>query len=154
MNPETELKFRLASRNLSSALRSGGSAGHRRDRSEQTLVSTYYDTKKQKLRRHGLTLRVRKVGDRYVQTVKAGGLGTVTRGEWENEVAGAKPDLRKARNTPLDDLATRKLPRKLKPVFQTDVLRTKQARRVRKSQIELAVDRGRVHVRRRSQPIT
>jgi triphosphatase len=154
MNTETELKFRVAPRKLSSALRNGGSAGRRHDRSEQTLVSTYYDTRKQKLRRHGLSLRVRKVGDLYVQTVKAGGLGTVTRGEWENEVAGVKPDLKKARDTPLEDLATRKLPRKLKPVFQTDILRTKQARRVRKSQIELAVDRGRIHARRRSRPIT
>jgi inorganic triphosphatase YgiF len=74
MNAETELKFRIAPRNLSSVLRDG--AGRHRDRSEQMLVSTYYDTSKHKLRRHGLTLRVRKVDGRYVQTVKAGGSGT------------------------------------------------------------------------------
>lgn len=106
MNAETELKFRLAPRKLSSLLRAA-SNGRGGDRSEQALVSTYYDTGKQKLRRHGLTLRVRKVGDRYVQTVKAGGSGTVTRGEWEHEVAGAKPDFKKIKNTPLDDLASK-----------------------------------------------
>ncbi|MGX1320817.1 triphosphatase [Bradyrhizobium sp. USDA 377] len=153
MNAETELKFHLAPRKLSSVLRASASNGRRGDRSEQALVSTYYDTSKQKLRRHGLTLRVRKVGDHYVQTVKAGGSGTVTRGEWEHEVAGAKPDFRKIKNTPLADLASKKLPRKLRPVFQTEVHRTTEARRVRRSQIELAVDRGRIGAGRRSRPV-
>ncbi|MBR1127433.1 CYTH and CHAD domain-containing protein [Bradyrhizobium iriomotense] len=153
MNAETELKFRLAPRKLSSVLRVGASNGRHGDRSEQALVSTYYDTSRQKLRRHGLTLRVRKVGDLYVQTVKAGGSGTVTRGEWEHEVDGAKPDFKKIKNTPLADLASKKLPRKLRPVFQTEVHRTTEARRVRKSQIELAVDRGRIGAGRRSRPV-
>lgn len=153
MNAETELKFRLAPRKLASVLRTNSSNGQRGDRSEQALVSTYYDTKKQKLRRHGLTLRVREVDGRYVQTVKAGGSGTVIRGEWEHEVAGAKPDLKKVKNTPLADLASKKLPRKLRPVFQTEVHRTTAARRVRRSQIELAVDRGRIGGGPRSRPV-
>ncbi|MDE5462257.1 CYTH and CHAD domain-containing protein [Bradyrhizobium sp. CSS354] len=152
MNAETELKFRISPQKLSSVLRSGA-AGQRRDKSEQTLVSTYYDTNRYKLRRHGLTLRVRKIEDRYVQTVKAGGAGGVRRGEWEHEVSGANPDLAKTSHTPLRRLATGKLPRKLKPVFQTDIRRMAQARRVRKSQIELAVDRGRISAGRRSRPV-
>lgn len=153
MNAETELKFRLAPRKLASVLRANTSNGQRGDRSEQALVSTYYDTKKQKLKRHGLTLRVRKVDGHYVQTVKAGGSGTVTRGEWEQEVAGAKPDFKKVKNTPLADLASKKLPRKLRPVFQTEVHRTTEARRVRQSQIELAVDRGRIGAGPRSRTL-
>ena len=35
-----------------------------------SLVSTYYDSDTRKLRTHGLTLRVRRIGRRYVQTVK------------------------------------------------------------------------------------
>lgn len=154
MTTETELKFRVAPRKLSSVLRGGGSSGRRSNPSEQSLVSTYYDTTKHKLRRHGLTLRVRKIEGRYVQTVKSGGTGGVTRGEWEHEVSGARPDLKKTKHTPLRDLATRKLPRKLKPVFQTDIHRTAQARRVRKSQIELAVDRGRIRAGRRTRAVT
>ncbi len=152
MNAETELKFRISPHKLSSILRSGA-AGQRRDKSEQTLVSTYYDTNRHKLRRHDLTLRVRKIEDRYVQTVKAGSAGGVRRGEWEHEVSGANPDLAKTSHTPLRRLATGKLPRKLKPVFQTDIRRMAQARRVRKSQIELAVDRGRISAGRRSRPL-
>jgi len=148
MNAETELKFLVAPRKLSSILHNG--AGRRRD---QTLVSTYFDTSKHKLRRHGFTLRVRNVDGHYVQTVKAARSGSLTRGEWENEIAGARPDLTKTKDTPLKDLATGKLPHKLKPAFQTNVHRTTQARRVRKSRIELAVDRGRIAAGRRSRPI-
>ncbi|AMA56905.1 CYTH and CHAD domain-containing protein [Bradyrhizobium sp. CCGE-LA001] len=153
MTTETELKFRIAPRKLSSILLSGGASRRRPDVSRQSLISTYYDTTKHKLRRHGLTLRVRKVEDRYVQTVKSGGTGGVTRGEWEHEVSGARPDLKKTKHTPLRDLATRKFPRKLRPVFQTDIHRTAQARRVRKSQIELAVDRGRISAGRRTRAV-
>jgi inorganic triphosphatase YgiF len=151
MTAETELKFRLSPRELSSVLRSR--KGQRRGRSEQMLVSTYFDTRKHKLRRHGLILRVREVDGRYVQTVKAAGSGTLTRGEWEHEVGGAKPDLNAIRKTPLDALATRKLPRKLRPLFRTEVHRATEARRVRRSEIELALDRGRIGAGRRSQPI-
>ena len=149
MNAETELKFRVAPRKLSSVLHDG----RRSDRSEKTLVSTYYDTVKHKLRRHGLTLRVREVENRYIQTVKEGGAGGTTRGEWEREVAGKQPDLDKAKDTPLEKLASKKLPRKLRPIFQTVVHRTAQARRVRNSRIELAVDRGRIGAKRLIRPI-
>ncbi|WP_027528984.1 CYTH and CHAD domain-containing protein [Bradyrhizobium sp. WSM3983] len=154
MNAETELKFRLSPRKLSSVVPNGTSRGRRRDTSRQTLVSTYFDTRKHKLERHGLTLRVREVEGRFVQTVKAGGSGSVTRGEWESEVAGARPDLAKAKNSPLDELASKRLARKLKPVFRTDVHRTAQARRVRNSRIELAVDHGRIEVGRRTRPVS
>jgi inorganic triphosphatase YgiF len=153
MNAETELKFRVAPGKLLYALRDGSSSGRRPELSEQALVSTYYDTNKQKLRRHGLTLRVRKIDDCYVQTVKAGGSGSLIRREWDKEVAGAKPNLKKARNTPLERLATKKLTQKLKPLFQTDVHRTAQAKRFRRSKIEVAIDRGRIKARRRTRPI-
>lgn len=154
MNAETELKFRLSPQKLSSVLPNIASRQLRRDTSRQTLVSTYFDTRKRKLGQHGLTLRVREVEGHFVQTVKAGGTGSVTRGEWESEVSGARPDLAKAKNSPLDDLASKKLARKLKPMFRTDVQRTAQARRVRNSRIELAVDRGRIEVGRRSRPVS
>lgn len=153
MTTETELKFRIAPRKLSSVLRDGGLRGRSRARSEQILVSTYYDTNKHKLRRHGLTLRIRKTEGRYVQTVKAGGAGGVTRGEWEHEVSGANPDLKKTRHTPLRRLGSGKLSRKLKPVFRTNIHRVAQARRLQKSEVEVAVDRGRISTGRRSRPV-
>jgi len=62
----------------------------RGDRSEQNLVSTYFDTTKHKLKRNGLTLRVRQGDGNYVQTVKqAGTSGTLARGERETKLDGA-----------------------------------------------------------------
>lgn len=75
MKLEPELKFRLSRRKLTSlanARIAGTKTGPRADRD---LVSTYYDTKKRKLRHHGLTLRVRRTGDEYVQTVKTAAVG-------------------------------------------------------------------------------
>ena len=36
-------------------------------------VSVYFDTDKHKLRKKGLILRVRRIGNRYIQTIKATG---------------------------------------------------------------------------------
>ena len=72
MSIEAELKFRVAPRKLSSLANVRLAGARRGDRSEQNLVSTYFDTTKHKLRRNGLTLRVRQGDDNYVQTVKAG----------------------------------------------------------------------------------
>jgi len=36
-----------------------------------TEVSVYFDTDKQKLRKNGLMLRVRRIGNHYLQTIKA-----------------------------------------------------------------------------------
>src|ERR1700744_3385993 len=57
-------------------------------------VSVYFDTDKQKLRRHGMTLRVRRSGDRYTQTIKATGhSGILSRSEWESDIADGQPDV-------------------------------------------------------------
>ena len=67
-----------------------------------TELSVYFDTDKHKLRKHGLMLRVRRIGNRYLQTIKAdGNAGPFERGEWESEIADGEPDLSLARKTPL-----------------------------------------------------
>jgi inorganic triphosphatase YgiF len=48
----------------------------------------YFDTQKQKLRKNGIVLRVRRIGDRYVQTIKAlRSAELFERSEWEHEIA-------------------------------------------------------------------
>src|SRR6516162_3930505 len=84
-----------------------------------TLVSVYFDTKKLKLRRHGLSLRVRHIGPRHVQTIKQdGGEGTtlLARNEWEQEINGRRPDFDAARDTALEPLIGKKLRRRLLPL--------------------------------------
>jgi len=63
-----------------------------------TEVSVYFDTNKHKLRKNGLMLRVRRIGKRYLQTIKASGNARLfERAEWENEIADREPDLSRVR---------------------------------------------------------
>jgi len=62
--------------------------------SRKQLKSVYYDTPERTLWRNGLTLRVRKSGARFLQTVKAeSGDDPLRRGEWEASVPSFAPDL-------------------------------------------------------------
>ena len=116
------------------------------------LESTYYDTADGRLRRRGLTLRVRKDGRRYIQTVKAAGsdtAGIMTRGEWSSPVATAKPDLRKITDQEIRERIGLILPAELAPVFMTRVTRRikkvrTSGRRLPKAVVEVALDSGEV----------
>lgn len=92
---------------------------------EQSLASVYFDTPKHKLGRNGISLRIRRNGKKRLQTIKSEGAdGSFRRGEWENEIKGDVPDLRKVQGTALEPLLTKKLKHKLIPVFETRVRRT------------------------------
>lgn len=121
-----------------------------------TLVSVYFDTAKQKLRRNGLSLRVRHANGHYVQTVKKRGghsVGLFERNEWECDVADGRPDLDAALDTPLAPLLNKKLRRNLKPLFETRVQRRSYPLRRHDSEIELTVDKGKVVAAGRSSPL-
>src|SRR5262249_54207296 len=119
------------------------------------ITSTYFDTKGSKLRRHGVTLRVRRNGAKYIQTIKGqnGASPALSRFEREEEVASARPRLKYAKDTPLEPLATGKLKRKLRPVFRTQVQRRVMQVRLNGSEIELAFDHGKVVAGKRGQPL-
>jgi inorganic triphosphatase YgiF len=108
------------------------------------------------LRKRGLSLRIRHEGGRRVQTVKqqrGNSAGLFMRNEWQREVGGHEPDLAAARDTPLHSLIGKKLRRKLKPVFVTHVGRHAFPIRRNGSEIELALDRGKVQAGNRSSPL-
>jgi triphosphatase len=120
------------------------------------LVSVYYDTDTQKLRKHGMTLRVRRIGRRHVQTVKqeiSARSALMDRCEWEHDIAGRKPNLALARETGLKSILSKKLQVSLKPVFETRVRRKVYPIRIGRSEIELTIDKGTVSARRQSSPI-
>ena len=93
----TEIELKLAVRppdlaKLKAALRATAS----QPEATSGLASTYYDTADHALKRRHLSLRVRKVGRRFVQTVKSyegAGSDLVSSGEWEDPVIGTHPDL-------------------------------------------------------------
>jgi inorganic triphosphatase YgiF len=141
---EIELKFRLPARSMA-ALAKGQLPGARSGHAERTrLVSTYFDTAKYKLRRHGLSLRIREAHGKRLQTVKSARSEPIGRGEWEAEIDSPSPDIARASDSPLRKFGARKLKRKLKPAFKTLVRRTTLPLRSGKSEIELAIDRGRI----------
>lgn len=153
MAVEAELKFQVPARRLATIAQGrvpGGKAG---TRATSDLLSTYFDTTKCRLKRHGLTLRVRRDGHTHVQTVKSANGAEFGRGEWESEIRDDVPHLGKADGTPLKPIASKKLCRKLKPVFETSVRRITLPIRTRRSEIELAIDRGRIIAGPRSSPI-
>ena len=143
MGVETEIKFRMPTRHLgaSSGLTVPGCKIGQR--SESNLLSTYFDTPKHRLKRCGLLLRVRRTGGKHVQTIKKTSGAQFGRGEWETEIEGRTPDLDGADGTPLEPFA-KKLQRKLKPIFETSVHRTTLPIRTKRSQLELAIDHGRI----------
>ncbi|MCC8981566.1 CYTH and CHAD domain-containing protein [Bradyrhizobium acaciae] len=153
MAAETELKFRVPPRKLK-ALEKPRIAGSKSgEPSGSDLLSTYFDTGKYKLKRHGLTLRVRWDGHDHVQTIKSGAGPRFERGEWETGLADGSLDLDKAEGTPLESLASGRLRHKLKPVFETSVRRITVPLRTKRSEIELAIDRGQATAGHRSRPI-
>jgi inorganic triphosphatase YgiF len=120
----------------------------------ETHVSVYFDTKKHKLRNKGMMLRVRRVGDRYVQTIKAtANAHLFERDEWESDIAGETPDLRLARDTALEPLLSNKFCRQLKPVFETRVRRTTYPIMDGKRAVALTLDEGQIEAGRRTEPL-
>jgi hypothetical protein len=70
----------------------------------EKLVTVYFDTAKSKLRQHDLALRVHHIGADRVQTIKAprkAARGAFGRDEWEERIAGDKPNLKLAKGTAL-----------------------------------------------------
>ena len=118
------------------------------------LVSVYFDTPKHKLKLKGAVLRVRHQGRKCIQTVKTGGDGGLARGEWEHEIKGDLPTLAAAAGSPLAELAGAKLERKLKPVFETDIVRIAIPVRVGTSRLEIALDRGEIRCGRRRERVS
>ena len=91
------------------------------------IDNRYFDTAERDLSRARMALRLRRIGRRWVQTLKVadaneGALST--RGEWEMPVAGAALELARLRGTPLTALGTaRSLAARLQPVFTTNFRR-------------------------------
>ena len=151
-NRETELKLAARPEDLETlrttpaiAARSTGPATTR------TLESTYYDTGDRRLAGRRVTLRVRKTGDGFVQTVKSApeddGLG---RGEWECAVTGPAPDLTLIVDTAALELLGPLSESDLCPVFTSVIERTTVEVVVGEGAgttlIEIAFDRGEVRL--------
>ncbi|HUF80921.1 MAG TPA: CHAD domain-containing protein [Burkholderiales bacterium] len=143
---EVELKLLLPreavrSLNRHRLLRSAGRPARAR------LRSIYYDTPALDLWRQGITLRVRRDGSRWVQTVKGGGQvrgGLHRRAEAEVEVAGPAPELALLRDrASAGVLASDEIRAQLEPVFTTDFVRVSRILEPQPGvRVEASVDQG------------
>jgi triphosphatase len=109
------------------------------------LTTIYFDTRKFALHNHGVSLRVRRIGEERLQTIKATSGALVVRDEWEQSIEGDRPRLELATGTALDPLLSRDLEDQLQPVFETEVDRATMLLRVGGSEIEIAFDSGRIN---------
>lgn len=154
MPTETELKLDIPARRLDSiADLAWLKKFERAEPKTEQLVSVYFDTRKRALRDSHLALRVRRIGDKYLQTVKCG-TSAVDRAEWEREIPGRSPDRALARTTALKSFTAKKRWRKLRAVFETKVKRTSIPLRYGEALIDLALDKGEVSAGGHSQPIS
>jgi inorganic triphosphatase YgiF len=126
---------------------------------EQVLHSTYYDTPELDLLRQGVALRVRRDGERWIQTLKGGGGvsgGLHRRSEWEWPLPGAEPDY-SVINDPeaAGFLADPDLRGRIAPLFVTEFRRTRwDLAPPGGGRVELALDLGEVRSSHGSAPIS
>lgn len=153
MSAEVELKFALDADDLGRLATHPLLAPEGRLADPERLVSIYFDTDDKALRAAGLTLRVREVGGRRVQTVKsADGPGVFGRGEWEAEIGGEAPDLEAVAHTPLAKVLDGNAD-ELRPVFVTRVARRTQVLERDGAEIEASLDEGEVQSGDRRSPL-
>ena len=123
---------------------------------ERELETIYFDTKKGALRDAGFSLRVRRSGDRFVQTVKrrrGKSAGLFVRQEWEAEVAGLAPDVKALRRTPLKALLDTIGSDALVPLIRAGVRRSAWTVERKGSRIEIVLDEGEVRSGKAKAPI-
>ncbi len=146
---ELELKFALP---LSLENRLEADAGSQR---REQLWSCYYDTPDGRLARARTAVRVRRQGDRWLQTVKAEGAEPFERFEWERPVAGAAPELEALPpETHPAGAVTRRSFGLWRPLFETDFERLSRRIEPRPGlQIEIARDVGEVRCGERRESI-
>ena len=113
---------------------------------ERELLSTYYDTPDDRLRRAGVFLRVRRTGTGYVQTIKTARAESefLERGEWECALPTNEFDLSAAAGTALEPLLSDAVRKALGPRFDTRFMRKTFLIDDGGSLIEAAVDQGEI----------
>lgn len=152
INRETELKLAARPEDLS-ILRAAPAITGRAvgPESVRTLESTYYDTPDRRLAERLATLRVRKTGDGFVQTVKsAPEADGLARGEWECALPSAQPDLTLIADSEALALLGPLSDSELEPVFTSYIERGSVEVRLgggaTASLIEIAFDQGEVRL--------
>ncbi len=154
---EVELKLRLAKdevprlmrHHLLHPLKGAGLPKAKR------LVSVYYDTANFDLHNNKAALRVRNEGKKKILSVERAPSGNPkARSEWEEEVVGDRPNLRRVADPVIRQVfAEMKRRRPLKPQFITDVRRREWPIQFGDTELRVALDLGEITSPRGSVPV-
>jgi triphosphatase len=153
---EFELKFQVPPARRAevlAALRHGQVHRHH-------LQARYFDTPLRALEQAAMVLRLRKEGRRWIQTVKCADRGAFDRLEHDvPSKAGQAPDIALHDGTPVAALLQAAFERTgesaadLHAVFTTDIVRFTRAVTTAQTEVELALDEGRLRSGRREGPV-
>jgi inorganic triphosphatase YgiF len=122
------------------------------------LLSTYFDTPDRDLQQFGAGLRLRQIGEQWLQTVKCTGKaenGLHQRNEWEHPLAGPEFDTALLKQTELAPLVEDTVVwSALTPLFTTEFERLVLPLLLEDgTRVEMAYDRGQVRAGKRQAPI-
>ncbi|WP_097458909.1 CYTH domain-containing protein [Mangrovitalea sediminis] len=153
MARETEIKLTLSPSSFPEVRRwlidiGAESQGVRR------LENIYFDTDQSDLNRQHVALRIRKAGDRYIQTLKSKGQarnGVHERNEWEWFVAGATLDLAVLQEAGVEGLPLGE--GALQPVFANHFERDAWRIVTVSGEVECALDHGLIEAQGRQRPL-
>lgn len=160
MPNEVELKLLIASRDIPRFWRHPLLAAHtQRKLPVQKLLSVYYDTPELTLHKNKVAVRLRRVGKRWIQTVKTEGsvaAGLHQRPEWEHETTEHTLDFQALPEPALQEFfADEELRQSLRPMFTTEFARSRRLLEWPNGDVvECSLDRGAIQAGERTQPIS
>ena len=153
MAQELEIKLGLAQPDLDRAVAWLLDQPHTSESDTLHLGNTYYDTPACDLNRQKTALRIRRMGDRYTQTLKTRGEfvdGAHRRQEWEWPLMGKELKMGLLADTPVGHGVNFA---ELQPVFETNFERRVVIIKQVESLIEVAIDSGEVQAGGQSCPL-
>ena len=120
------------------------------------LETVYYDTPERLLFQHGMSLRVRRSGKHFVQTLKLlPGIGQpLARRQWEAPVDGVTPDLAQLPADEVGGPMTTLTNDALTPVFATKVRRHARQLDLPDASVEIAFDEGTIEAGARQEVLS
>ena len=142
---EVELKLAIAS---DSARRAADREVARA--AARSVETIYYDTPRRRLHAAGYSLRLRRDGEKWSQSVKSAD-ASLDRFEQDHRLRGGLPDFSLLEGTPIANLVGSH--DRLAPVFLTRVQRRTRGRAMDGGRIEVSLDEGEVIAHDRSWPI-
>lgn len=154
---ETELKLHIFPENIEKFLQHPllQTAIHH---PAKRLYNTYFDTMDGQLLQKNIGLRIRRVNNKRLQTIKTAGSGLGglhQRQEWEVEVEGDTPNYQQFPQEILTELLDKKTFEQIRPLFTTDFSRSCwNLHSEDGTMIEIALDQGQVTDGNKSIPIS